>query len=1082
MALSGPQSIFLSYSREDVAFARELREWLLSQGQQPWMDLFDIPAGARWPDEIDRALRASDAVIGLMSPSGVASENVKNEWDWAIANNRRLILLLIEPCEAPFHYVSRNYIDFTAEREAGFASLLRALQEPGKAEVDVTPHAAGPPAHPARPPSAGVERDSRLRRALSRRRAEPDPVGREQEQHELRGQLEKAMAGDGGLLLLGGEAGIGKTTLVGWLREQAEDGGALALSGGCYDLSVTPPYGPWIEVLRSYQPDAALPPLPPRIRDEAGIESLASQAALFELAGEFFAEVSERRPLLLVLEDLHWADPASLEFLRFFARFLGGLPVLLVATYRDDELTRRHPLAELMPLLAREAGARRVRLNRLDENGARALIAVRFPLPPADADRLAALVQQMAGGNPFFANEVLQSLVEQGILTDTGAGWTLGALDDLRLPPLVREVIESRLLRLDDETRALLEIAAVVGQVAPLDLWSAVSGLPEEAMIRVVEQALSAGIVVEDEARAGVTFSHALVRETLYEGIVLLRRRVLHRRIGEALVATVNADPDAIAHHFWQANDHRAIEWMLRAAQRAERRYSWIMASERYEAALQMLGDDERHARERGWLLLHIGRLLRFSVRDSASVYLEEARQIATSTGDRRLDASALWLRGIIHLIDGDVERGLAAKEQAIHMLDSLLTESAGATAMELFPDEPASADFRLMPWLRARDELAAGQTILGWATLSQWTAYAGRFARASEIAAMVERGDSADARSHLLHGAMHQQAVHGMPGEARLSSQRSYRFYSSIEHHIPLAAGLINHILAVHLPYFTDDLEERRWLNEAALGHQSRSTYTSGVNPTGRGLQLLQVYEGRWDDAERGGLSGFERAAPVIWQSQACAALALLAHYRGDDDAAQDYVHRLFPAAGPPEPGQTSFVSTLYLLRAAIEIALGVGDANAARAWLVTYGKWLDWAEAVMGRAEEQALWARYHWLSGDLQAARVHGARALERATKPRQPLALIAAHRVLGTLDRDEGSHASAASHLTQSLQLAETCALPFERALTLLELARLRLATGQFEDARDSLAEVRAICEPLRATLVLDEVAALEAGSL
>ncbi|HUG14661.1 MAG TPA: toll/interleukin-1 receptor domain-containing protein, partial [Thermomicrobiales bacterium] len=243
MALSGPQSIFLSYSREDVAFARELREWLLAEGQRPWMDLFDIPAGARWPTAIDRALQTASSVIGILSPAALRSDNVLNEWDWTIANDCRLILVLIEPCSVPFHYVSRNYIDFTAEREAGFASLLRALQEPGTAEVAVIPHAPAPPAHPARPPSAGIERDSRLRRALSRRRAAPEPVGREQEQHELRGQLTKAIAGEGGLLLLGGEAGIGKTTLVGWLREQAESNGALALSGGCYDLSVTPPYG-----------------------------------------------------------------------------------------------------------------------------------------------------------------------------------------------------------------------------------------------------------------------------------------------------------------------------------------------------------------------------------------------------------------------------------------------------------------------------------------------------------------------------------------------------------------------------------------------------------------------------------------------------------------------------------------------------------------------------------------------------------------------------------------------------------------------------------------------------------------------
>jgi predicted ATPase len=124
---SNASRIFLSYSRHDQEFARHLHRWLIDQGHRPWIDVFDIPAGARWPDEIDRALRSSDVVLGVMSASALESPNVKNEWDWAIANDRRLILARVEPCAVPFHYISINYVDFTDGHDAAFDLLARSL-------------------------------------------------------------------------------------------------------------------------------------------------------------------------------------------------------------------------------------------------------------------------------------------------------------------------------------------------------------------------------------------------------------------------------------------------------------------------------------------------------------------------------------------------------------------------------------------------------------------------------------------------------------------------------------------------------------------------------------------------------------------------------------------------------------------------------------------------------------------------------------------------------------------------------------------------------------------------------------------
>ena len=167
--------------------------------------------------------------------------------------------------------------------------------------------------------------------------------GRDRERAQLRELLDDAIAGHGSLVLISGEAGIGKTTLVDNLRDEANEQGCLVLTGGCYGLGTTPPYGPWTEILfRRYRQDDDLPPLPDPLR-EGDLSSIGGQQELFALVFDFLTDVSTVQPLIVVLEDLHWSDEASLEALRWMSRWLGErLHILIIATYRDDELTRRH--------------------------------------------------------------------------------------------------------------------------------------------------------------------------------------------------------------------------------------------------------------------------------------------------------------------------------------------------------------------------------------------------------------------------------------------------------------------------------------------------------------------------------------------------------------------------------------------------------------------------------------------------------------------------------------------------------------------------------------------------------------------
>src|SRR5687768_1014013 len=520
--------------------------------------------------------------------------------------------------------------------------------------------------------------------ALTSPPSRPPLVGRDRELALLRDRLAAAQGGRGSLVLIGGEAGIGKTALAGAAGDEATAAGARVLVGHCYDRTETPPYGPWREIGRRVQ---ALPaaPLVPRFDDAT------RQTDLFAQVRDFLVALTAQRPLVLVLEDLHWADSASLDLLRFVARGIDEVPLLLVATYRAREIDRRHPLAALVPLLVREAPTERLGLRPLDTAAAQELVRARHDLAEPALQRLSAYLIERTEGNPLFLTELLRSLEEERLIERIARGAFAQAIAQTPVPLLLRQIVDDRLSRLSDETAALLTIAAVAGQEVPLAVWGAVAGTDEEILLAAAERAEAAHLVTASARGDGIRFTHALIRDVLYEDVPALRRGRIHRQVAETLIAFPSPDPDTVAYHLQQAGDERAAAWLVRAGERAEDAYALVTAAERYEAAMKLLDTQEADLAERGWVRLLAAALRRHDDRDRAFEWAEEVVRLAAAAGDASLGARAQAFLGLLLGYGGDHSTAVATISTAADMVDRLPPGTGAARRREQRIDKVAN-------------------------------------------------------------------------------------------------------------------------------------------------------------------------------------------------------------------------------------------------------------------------------------------------------------------------------------------------------------------------------------------------------
>lgn len=903
------------------------------------------------------------------------------------------------------------------------------------------------------------------------------PVGQEDYLAELREDLLATVDGDGRVVVIGGEAGIGKTTLVRQFAREAAEQGMQVLTGACYDLPNAPAYGPWLDVFGGVSRGDGLPE-PPEAFSGGELRRITDQAALFGDVRGYLAELNQLRPVLLILEDLHWADPSSLDLLRDVARRANTMRVMIVGTYRTDDLTRKHPLYHSLPAIAREAEARRIELRPLNREGLRELVAAWVDLSRSDSDRLVAYLERHAEGNPFFATELIRALKEKGLVALSGERWELAKLDRVVVPPLLQQVIELRVSRLGDATRTVLAIAAVIGQDVPLSLWSAVAGLEKAELFDTVDQAIDAHILEADDAGTVVRFVHALTRDALYDSIMPFRRSAWHSQVADALLATQRPDPDAVAHHLQMAGDSRAWEWLVKAGTRAQDAYAWITAIDRYRSAVELLlADEMSDPRTTGVLLCRLAFIQRFSDPAGAIAAVERARRLPGWDADPIMEGEAHFLLGGLLCFSNQMRDGIAQVTAGLKLLEALPREAQVPkfTAQRLI-DGDIVASFLPKTILEDGRDNESERTRLqdvvdSLRHLGEWhSIISGGFSAGLAFMEHVLR-EVRDAGNGTEGFAVSAAWVYfslgmancslGRPVEAQEAFAESQRRYQAFSHHALEAKSLLTESADRASTYGAAEPELRRKLaaeGESAL-RRAKGALRSGLSPRIAWLRCM-ILDGRWLEADEI-LADTPDPGNAFFGRDVRYANALLARYRGNLRAAWEEIYPLFPDGPDTEPGDVICMEGLELLRLGADLCIDAGDGTGARRWLTAHDTWLTWSGAVLGIAAAEMGWGRLAFAEGDDAEARSRAARALKAATDPDQPVIQISAHRLMGEIALRDFRFQDAERHLRVALGLATVCQMPYEMALGMLTLAECSLRTSRREDAA-ALVEEASVC--------------------
>lgn len=602
-------------------------------------------------------------------------------------------------------------------------------------------------------------------------------VGRETEAEKLRQAIAEAATGRGSLVTLAGEPGVGKTRLASAALDLARERGFWTVVGNCYEGEGVRPFAPWVEILdstsRIAEPEAlrdllgdgapeiaklqpALKRLYPDLPPPLKLPPEAERAYLFDCFRGFVERSSQRQPLLLVLEDLHWADEPTLLLLQHLALRLGEMPLVVIGTYRDVELDVARPLANALRELVRERLVRRITLGRLDEAGVTEILAALGGEAPPSS--LVAAIHGETEGNPFFVEEVYEHLAEEGRLFDDDGRWRKDlTIEELDVPEGVRLVVGRRLERLDESAQQVLNVAAVHGRRFFYSLVEATEGVDAALLLDAVETAERLHLIEpmrsSSEREVRYQFSHELIRHTLLQGLSMPRRQRLHLQVAEAMERFhgdgIEEHAAAMAHHLYEAGAAADVATTFRflslAARQAFDTGGFEQVIEATDLALSIAPTAEPLPRSD--LLFRRGLARRsLGFPEKAADDFRQALDLCEEVGDRQRVATTSAT--LAHLLGWQarsrealetVEHGLAlveGEEDPAHCrLLAMHAMILGTTARGL--DESDAALDRARALAESLGDAQLQTTVAWTASYTSWFSMRGEVLRASSEAAL---------------------------------------------------------------------------------------------------------------------------------------------------------------------------------------------------------------------------------------------------------------------------------------------------------------------------------------------------------
>jgi tetratricopeptide (TPR) repeat protein len=545
-------------------------------------------------------------------------------------------------------------------------------------------------------------------------------IGREREMAEISAMWQRAMAGEGMFLFVTGEPGIGKTRLVHELVTHATSSDCKTFWGECYAEGSTP-YAPFRQILKESLDEAEIAEqlpnyvmadlitIAPELRDKyphipqnPPLDALSEQQHVFESVVAWCAALSSTTPLLLVIEDIHWADSGTLYLLRHLARRTRKMHILVAMTYRETEVTDLCCLPQVLYDFNRERLATRIKLVRFDHDQTRLMLAAMLGSSGQIDENLVDAIFHETEGNPFFIEEVCKALIEEEKLRFVDQRWVADGIEEMDIPQSIRITVQSRMARLPQQIQEILVMAAILGREFDFNTLKRATEVDEETLIEALESAEKAQIIAEVPHRKTAslvfTFGHALIPSSLRDSVSGLRRQRLHRRAAMALEASRGSDGanlEALAYHYAQAGDEEnALRYSIQAAERALSVYANQEAERYYRQSLEL---SEQPA-ERALILSGLGEALFRQVRfNEVENVWAEAVQLYRQVEDYDNMARYYARRARAAWYMGGATRGLSLCQEGLAAIPypmetsgmaALLHETARAYRFNNLPNE----------------------------------------------------------------------------------------------------------------------------------------------------------------------------------------------------------------------------------------------------------------------------------------------------------------------------------------------------------------------------------------------------------